>query len=54
MYRYRIGGRKTPRDESLEPTTDVSLDDARGKTHGRRNLLSDGIDPINARKRSRR
>jgi len=50
VFRYRMGGRKTPRDMGLGSLEMVSLADARGKATDKRNLILDGIDPIEARK----
>ena len=53
VFRYRMGGRKTPRDMGLGSLDSVSLADARTKAAGNRNLILDGIDPIEARKRDK-
>jgi len=52
VFRYRIGGRKTPRDMGLGSAADVSLADAREKADAYRDALRAGIDPIDARKRA--
>ena len=51
VFRYRIGGRKTPRDMGLGSAADVSLADARRAADFYRDKLRDGVDPIDARKR---
>jgi len=53
VFRYRLGGRKTPRDMGLGSLETVSLADARGKATDKRSLLLAGIDPIEARKRDK-
>ena len=53
VFRYRMGGRKTPRDMGLGSLETVSLADARGKATDKRNLILAGIDPIEARKRDK-
>lgn len=53
VFRYRMGGRKTPRDMGLGSLDSVSLADARAKAADKRNLILDGIDPIEARKRDK-
>lgn len=53
VFRYRMGGRKTPRDMGLGSLDSVSLADARLKAADKRNLILDGIDPIEARKRDK-
>ncbi len=50
IFRFRIGGRKTPRDMGLGSLADVSLAEARAKAAAARKLLSDGIDPIEAKR----
>lgn len=52
IFRYRTGGRTTPRDMGLGSAADVSLADARRKADSYRDALRDGIDPIDARKRA--
>jgi len=52
VFRYRMGGRKTPRDMGLGSAADVSLADARRKADDYRDALRAGIDPIDARKRA--
>jgi len=53
VFRYRMGGRKTPRDMGLGSLETVSLADARAKATDKRNLILAGIDPIEARKRDK-
>lgn len=50
IFRFRMGGRKTPRDMGLGSLADVSLAEARVKAAAARKLLSDGIDPIEAKR----
>jgi integrase len=52
VFRYRMGGRKTPRDMGLGSAADVSLAGARLKADACRDALRAGIDPIDARKRA--
>jgi integrase len=53
VFRYRMGGRKTPRDMGLGSLDSVSLAEARLKAADKRSLISDGVDPIEARKRDK-
>ena len=53
VFRYRIGGRKTPRDLGLGSAADVSLADARQKAAEMRKLTADGVDPIEAHRAAR-
>lgn len=52
VFRYRIGGRKTPRDMGLGSLADVSLARAREKAADMRRMLDAGLDPIDARKKA--
>jgi len=49
IFRYRMGGRKTPRDMGLGPCHSVTLADARKKAGEQRGLIVEGIDPLEAR-----
>lgn len=50
IFRYRMNGRKTPRDMGLGSLDTVTLADARDKaTEARKSILA-GIDPIEARR----
>lgn len=53
LFRYRMGGRKTPRDMGLGSLVDVSLADAREKARDARTLIDRGIDPIDAKRAMR-
>jgi integrase len=53
IYRYRMNGRKTPRDMGLGALADVSLAEAREKAQDARKLINAGIDPIEAKRDSR-
>ena len=53
IFRYRMGGRKTPRDTGLGSLETVSLSDAREKVVEQRKFIDQGIDPIEARKAAR-
>lgn len=53
IYRYRLGGRKTPRDMGLGPYPDVSLENAREAAAKARELCRGGVDPIDARRAAR-
>jgi integrase len=53
VFRYRMGGRKPPRDMGLGSLDSVSLAEARLKAADKRSLISDGVDPIEARKRDK-
>lgn len=46
VLRYRLNGRKTPRDMGLGPVRLVSLSEARGKAQEARRLLLEKIDPL--------
>lgn len=50
VYRYRVNGRKTPRDMGLGPLADVSLAKAREKAAELRKTKLGGDDPIANRK----
>ncbi|WP_290983273.1 site-specific integrase [Ferrovibrio sp.] len=50
IFRYRHGGRKTPRDMGLGSLDVVSLASARAKAATLRAQLLDGIDPIEAKR----
>ena len=52
VFRYRTGGRTTPRDMGLGSLTDVSLAVARDKAADMRRTLDAGVDPIDARKKA--
>ena len=52
IYRYRMNGRKTPRDMGLGALADVSLAEAREKAQDARKLINAGIDPIEAKRDS--
>jgi integrase len=54
IFRYRLNGRKTPRDMGLGSLDTVTLAKARDKATDARNSILDGIDPIEARKAGRR
>ena len=53
IFRYRMGGRKTPRDMGLGSLDTVSLSEARDKAVEQRKFIDQGIDPIEARKYAR-
>ena len=53
IFRYRMGGRKTPRDMGLGSLNDVSLAAARLNAAAKRGQIQQGIDPIEARKRDK-
>lgn len=53
IFRYRMGGRKTPRDMGLGSLNTVSLSEAREKATEARKFIDQGIDPIEARKAAR-
>jgi integrase len=53
IFRYRMGGRKTPRDMGLGSLDTVSLSEAREKAVEQRRFIDQGIDPIGARKVAR-
>ena len=50
IFRFRMGGRTTARDMGLGSLTNVSLSEARVKAAAARKQLSDGIDPIEAKR----
>ena len=50
IFRYRLHGRKTPRDMGLGPTNTISLSDARQRAADARRVILEGVDPIDARK----
>jgi len=52
LLRYEIGGRK--RWMGLGSLSDFDLEEARGRARQARQLLADGIDPIDTRKAERR
>lgn len=52
VFRYRLHGRKTPRDLGLGALADVSLAEAREKARDARKLTNAGIDPIEAKRES--
>jgi integrase len=52
-FRYRMNGRKTPRDMGLGSLADVSLAEARELAYGARKLIAGGTDPIEAKRESR-
>ncbi|PHX98498.1 MAG: integrase [Rhodospirillaceae bacterium] len=53
IFRYRMGGRKTPRDMGLGSLNDVSLAVARLDAAAKRRQIQQGVDPIEARKRDK-
>jgi integrase len=53
IFRYRMGGRKTPRDMGLGSLNDVSLAVARLDAAAKRGQIQQGVDPIEARKRDK-
>lgn len=53
IFRYRIDGRRTPRDMGLGRWPDVSLQDAREKARQLRLAKRDGVDPIDAARAQR-
>lgn len=53
IFRYRLNGRKTPRDMGLGPVRLVSLSEARGKAQEARRLLLEKIDPLEQRRQER-
>lgn len=54
IFRYRMNGRKTPRDMGLGSLDTVTLAEARDKATEARKSILDGKDPIEARKAGRR
>jgi integrase len=50
IFRYRMNGRKTPRDMGLGPFNTISLADARQRAADARRVILEGVDPIEARK----
>ena len=53
VLRYRLNGRKTPRDMGLGPVRLVSLSEARSKAQEARRLLLEKIDPLEERRQER-
>lgn len=53
IFRYRFGGRKTPRDMGLGSESTLTLADARERARDCRKLLLDGLDPIDHRREER-
>ncbi len=53
IFRYRLNGRKTPRDLGLGPLHTISLAEARAAATDERKLLLAGIDPIEKRREER-
>ncbi len=53
IFRYRAGGRTTPRDMGLGSLITVTLAEAREKARVARGQLLDGADPIEARRTAR-
>ncbi|HEX6956817.1 MAG TPA: integrase arm-type DNA-binding domain-containing protein [Ferrovibrio sp.] len=53
IFRYRMGGRKTPRDMGLGSEATLTLAEAREKARECRKLILDGIDPIEHRREQR-
>lgn len=54
IFRYRMNGRKTPRDMGLGSLDTVTLAEARVRATEARKSTLDGIDPIEARKAGKR
>ena len=50
IFRYRMNGRKTPRDMGLGSLDTVTLAEARAKATQARKQILDGIDPIEAKR----
>lgn len=50
IFRYRMGGRTTPRDMGLGSLDTVGLAEARASAQAKREEIRQGIDPIDARK----
>ena len=50
IFRYRMNGRKTPRDMGLGPVHTVTLAEAREKAREARKLILEGVDPIEAKR----
>ena len=50
IFRYRMNGRKTPRDMGLGPVHTVTLAEARDKAREARKLILEGVDPIEAKR----
>ena len=50
IFRYRMNGRKTPRDMGLGPVHTVTLAEAREKAREARKLILEGADPIEAKR----
>ncbi|KZD08541.1 tyrosine-type recombinase/integrase [Oceanibaculum pacificum] len=53
IFRYRLNGRKTPRDMGLGPVRLVGLAEARSKAQEARKLLLEKIDPLEQRRQGR-
>jgi integrase len=53
IFRYRMGGRKTPRDMGLGSLNSVSLAEARKKAYFARSQITNGVDPLEARRSDR-
>ncbi|MEQ9445697.1 MAG: Arm DNA-binding domain-containing protein, partial [Rhodospirillaceae bacterium] len=53
IFRYRMNGRKTPRDMGLGSLDTFTLAEARDKATEARKSIKEGIDPIEARKAQR-
>ncbi len=50
IFRYRMNGRKTPRDMGLGAFHTVTLAEARDKAREARKLILEGVDPIEAKR----
>ena len=50
IFRYRMNGRKTPRDMGLGAVHTVTLAEARDKARDARKLILEGVDPIGAKR----
>lgn len=53
IFRYRLNGRKTPRDMGLGPVRLVGLAEARSKAQEARRLLLEKVDPLEQRQQGR-
>ena len=53
IFRYRMNGRKTPRDMGLGSLDTITLAEARDKATEARKSILEGVDPIEARKAQR-
>ncbi|MBU0726663.1 MAG: integrase arm-type DNA-binding domain-containing protein [Alphaproteobacteria bacterium] len=53
IFRYRLNGRKTPRDMGLGPVRLVGLAEARSKAQEARKLLLEKVDPLEQRQQGR-